>query len=234
MLEKPNIQDNKIIAGVRAAYGIPAVTINFLPLGNDASAWVYTLQTDAGESYFLKVKKGALHEASLTVPRYLKDHGIEQVVAPILTQSHRLWACLGDFKLILYPFIEGQTGAQAGMSDDHWIEFGAVIKAIHAIDLAAEPLKQLARETFVPKFSATVKSHQARVHGSEFDDPYQKELALFWRARSGEIGQLLARTEMLGRILQESAGEFVLCHADIHTFNILLDSGSPALYCRLG
>src|SRR5687768_11079066 len=82
MLEKPNLPDSQIIASLRAAYGIPAAEIEFLPLGNDSSAWVYRVTADKGANFFLKVKKGAIFEPSVLIPRYLNSQGIQQVVAP--------------------------------------------------------------------------------------------------------------------------------------------------------
>src|SRR5262245_41459167 len=103
MLEKPDLQDEKIIASLRQSYGLPVASLQFLPIGNDATAWVYKVKTDNTESYFLKVKKGRVYEPSLLVPRYLKDQGIEQIVAPLSTQAGKLWQSLESFTLILYP-----------------------------------------------------------------------------------------------------------------------------------
>src|SRR5687768_18115175 len=83
MLEKPNLSDARIIASLRAAYGIPAAEIEFLPLGNDSSAWAYRVMV-ADSSYFLKVRKGAINPPSVLIPRYLNSQGIQQVVAPLL------------------------------------------------------------------------------------------------------------------------------------------------------
>jgi len=46
MLEKPNLQDEKIIACLRNGYGVPAARIDFLPIGNDSNAWVYRVRMD--------------------------------------------------------------------------------------------------------------------------------------------------------------------------------------------
>src|SRR5690606_38372656 len=54
--------------------------------------------------------------------------------------------------------------------------------------------------------------------------PYQRELAAFWQTRRDEIRRIVERTEALGRMLQHQPPEFVLCHSDIHTANILLDA----------
>ena len=55
-----------------------------------------------------------------------------------------------------------------------------------------------------------------------YDDPYQKQLAIFWKENNETIQTLIERTEIIGKQLQHTNLEFVLCHADIHTANILI------------
>jgi spectinomycin phosphotransferase len=223
MLEKSALEDEKIITCLRQSYGLAVASLQFLPIGNDATAWVYKVQTDEAKSYFLKVKKGSAYEPSLLVPRYLKDRGIEQVVAPLLTPTQELWQSLDSFTLILYPFIEGHPGMETGLSDQQWSEFGVIMKAIHTTALSPELAEQVKKETFIPKWAGLVKQLQTQIKERLYDDSPQKVLALFWQERSEEISQIVARTEELGRLLQQRSLDFVLCHADIHTANILLD-----------
>lgn len=223
MLEKPDLKDEKIIASLRRSYGLPVASLQFLPIGNDASAWVYHVQTDEANSYFLKAKKGSVYEPSLLVPRYLKDYGIQQIVAPLPTQAGKLWQSLDSFTLILYPFIEGRPGMEIGLPDQQWLEFGAILKAIHTTALSPELAGQVKKEIFIPKWAALVKQLQAQIKESHYGDPPQIALAQFWQERSEEIRQIVARTEELGQRLQQQSLGFVLCHADIHTANILLD-----------
>src|SRR3712207_7537781 len=46
---------------------------------------------------------------SLLVPRYLHDHGVAQVVAPLPTRTHALAVPVGEFTLTLYPFVDGRS-----------------------------------------------------------------------------------------------------------------------------
>jgi spectinomycin phosphotransferase len=74
----------------------------------------------------------------------------------------------------------------------------------------------------VPPWAETVKALTARVRDGQFADDLQASLGAFWQSRQAEIERILARTEDLGRRLQESLPERVLCHADIHTANVLV------------
>src|SRR5215470_7300327 len=98
MREKPELGDGEIIDCLRDNYAIQVTGIDFLPLGNDSSAWVYKVNTACGMPYFLKIRRGLLEfdESSLTVPRFLKESGIEQLVAPIFSRTGKLWATAGN------------------------------------------------------------------------------------------------------------------------------------------
>ncbi len=127
MLEPPDLSENAIITSLRAAYGIAVTSLVFLPIGCDSSAWAYRAQTADGAVYFLKVRKGIANRASLIVPRYLHGHGVTNVVAPLPTLAQTLWAEVGEFALILYPFIDGVTGKDGGMNEDQWVAYGGVL-----------------------------------------------------------------------------------------------------------
>lgn len=223
MLEKPNLSDAQIISALGAAYSLSVNSLDFLPIGNDAGAWVYRVDVAGAPPYFLKVKRGPVAKAALHVPRYLSDLPIEQIVAPLPTRTGALTGTCGGFTLILYPFIEGRTGMEIGMSDRQWLEFGATLGEIHRTILPTEIAAYMPGETFVPKWAESVGRLAQQIRDAAPGDRFQRELAEYWRSRDEEIRQLVLRTEELGRALRGGAREFVLCHADIHTANVLLD-----------
>src|SRR5687768_14154152 len=138
MIEKPDISDEKIIVALHENYSIFVNGIEFLPLGNDSSAFAYRVETNTQVSYFLKLKKGILNQAGIFVPRFLKDNGIEQVIAPLSTKTQELVVEMDEFALILYPFITGNEAMKVGMTDVQWTEFGSVLKRIHTTELRSE------------------------------------------------------------------------------------------------
>lgn len=222
MIEKPNISDEKIIVSLNENYSIRVNDIKFLPIGNDPSAFAYRVEAKDGNPYFLKVKKKFSNLAALFVPRFLKDNGIKQVIAPLSTKTRELRVNADEFALILYPFITGKEAMKVGMTDAQWTEFGSTLKRIHCTELPSHISQYVKRENCIPKWSSISKGLQEQVNTRNYDDPYQKELASFWKENNETIRTLIARTEMMGKRLQKTDLEFVLCHADIHTANILL------------
>src|SRR5262249_48310886 len=105
-----------------------------------------------------------------------------------------------------------------------WVEYGSILKRLHSTSLPDELLALMPRDTFVPnpRIGGIVTELLATIESREYVDRYQRELATFWHERRAEIRHIAERAEALGCALQATSPEFVLCHADIHTSNLLL------------
>ena len=165
VLEKPDLPDEKLITCLRADYGLPVVDVAFLPLGADANTAVYRVADDA-RTYFLKLRRGAFDEASVAVPRFLSDHSVAPVIAPIETRDGRLWTRVNDFAATLYPFVEGRNGQDAPPSDRHWVELGAALRGMHAVVLPPALAERIPRETYSPYWRDMVRDFQAQAEAT--------------------------------------------------------------------
>lgn len=232
----PHLSQDVLIAALRGQYGIAVADADlaFLPLGNDAAAWVYRARGGDGAESFVKLRSRLPSEADLRVPRYLCEQGITQVVAPLPTLAGELWAPVGPYALIVYPFIAGVSGkASGGLLDRQWREYGAILRRIHEVALPPELECILPREQYtspsielVRRLDAAVETigvDEAAGSRSHASDPLTRELAAYWRSRRDEIHGLVARVEELGARLARAAPPFVLTHGDIHTSNVHLD-----------
>lgn len=221
MLTKPKIPDELIISRLREEYDLCVSSLTFLPLGADMGSAVYRLVAKNGTVYFLKLRKG-FNEITVTVPLFLKSQGLQEIIAPFETKSKQGWADFDEYKMILYPFIEGKNGFEMELSDSHKRTFGAALKKIHAVQLPLELKRMIPQETLSPQWRERVREFQSQVENTRFDDPNADKLAEFIRSRRKEIDRLIERTEELARELQSRSHEFVLCHTDIHGANILI------------
>jgi spectinomycin phosphotransferase len=226
MLEKPDLQDEKIIACLQDEYGLLLVQVAFLPLGADRDTAVYRVVADDETPYFVKLRRGVFDETSVALPKFLSDQGIVQIIAPLATKTEQLWASLDAFKVILYPFVEGQNGYEVDLSDRHWSEFGTALKGIHTAVVPPALIRRIRQETYSPQWREIVKTFLERVEDDALDDPVAVKLAAFLRARRDEILDLVGRAERLAQILQARSPELVLCHSDIHAGNILIDANA--------
>ena len=229
MLEKPDLDDEAISACLEAEFGLTAVRIAFLPLGADQNTAVYRAVAGDGTDYFVKLRRGDFNAAAVAVPKYLSDLGIEGVIPPIATQTGELWAGLGNFKVILYPFVDGRNGFEVSLSDRHWIEFGAVLRRFHDAGLPPEITRGVPRERYDPKWREIVRYFLGHLDESRFEEPVALELARFLKTERDETLRLVDRAERLGTTLRSHEAEFILCHADIHAGNLLV-APNGALY----
>jgi spectinomycin phosphotransferase len=226
MLEPPaDLSNETLRACLDAEYRLAIADLTFLPIGHDASAWVYRAQTADGSASFVKVRRSVTNHASLLVPRYLHDHGVAQVVAPLPTAGSALWTQAGSYAVILYPFVESRTGMHGGMSDRQWIEYGGLLRQIHETSPSAELARVMRRDDLTPDGAAVLRRLDADAVADAFgDDPSARTLRTFWLERRDLIQTVLDRAEALGRRLARRASPFILCHADVHTDNVLIDT----------
>lgn len=229
MLIKPDLADQEIVRCLRDAYGLNVGTISFLPIGADFNTAVYRVTTSNGADYFLKLRSGEFLEASVSVPKYLADLGITHVIPPLATNTKQLWANLGAFKAILYPYVEGCNGVETKLSDQQWIEFGATMKKLHSTNIPNAIINDVPRETFSSRWRETVKAFLARIENEVFEEPVAVKMALFLKSKSSEILKLVERAEKLAITIQKQPLEYILCHADIHGWNLIVDK-EGALY----
>jgi spectinomycin phosphotransferase len=229
MLIKPNLKDEEIIACLQNAYGLTVEKITFLPLGADFNTAVYLITTSNQTDYFLKLRSGEFLEASVSVPKYLVDLGIKQVIPPLATKTGQLWTNLVSFKAILYPYVEGRNGVEAELSEDQWVQFGTAIKKLHSTDIPVSITKDVPRETFSSKWRETVKAFLVRIESEVFEEPVAVKMALFLKSKSSEILKLVECAEELAFAIQKQPLDYVLCHADMHGWNLMVDK-EDALY----
>lgn len=220
MIEKPNITDEQIASTLRQKFSLRVHAVEFLPLGWDAASWSYRIEAESGV-YFLKLRRHLTNPVGILIPRFLKEQGIGQVMGPLPSKAGNAWEQADGFYFILYPFLRGEQVMHIGMSDAHWVEFGTVMKRLHTIRVPLDLASQIRRETFISARLEWDKELHTQILSNEYNDPFQKELAAFWRENQAKITAVLARAQELSLRMQSAHPEYVLCHADIHTANLL-------------
>jgi len=224
VLEKPEIAENDIRSCLEAGFGLPVETITFLPLGADQGTAVYRVLASDGRLYFLKLRHGDVNRASVEVPQYLYQQGMRQVIPSLKTVDGQLWASLGKFKAILYPFFDGKNGFEARMTPKQWEEFGRALKTFHATGIPHEIVDGLPREDFSPVWRRQVTGHLEAIERSSFKDPVSRGLAAFLNEKREATEELVKRAETLAIELQDNQPDFILCHGDIHGWNLFIDN----------
>ena len=109
------------------------------------------------------------------------------------------------------------------MSAAQWSELGATIRAIHDLPTDGEFATILRSEDFVPAKIRMLREVEERIHWGEHGrDAARLELANFFRMHREQLERLVARTEGLAPLARDRARPFVICHADMHAWNVLV------------
>ncbi|MBI2761037.1 MAG: phosphotransferase [Chloroflexi bacterium] len=77
--------------------------------------------------------------------------------------------------------------------------------------------------TFWANPGDAVRALDAHIDAQTFTDPIARHLAAWWQRRRAEIQALVERFEALGQQLRAARPPLVLCHADVHPNNVLID-----------
>ena len=224
MLEKPDLNDAKIIACLADEFGLFVAQLDFLPLGADLNTAVFRATTPDNTKYFVKLRSGKFEPASVAVPAFLSRLGIKQVVPSLLTAAGQHWANVDKYKVILYPFVDGHNGFEIDITDAQRIEFGAAMRQFHTAPIPPEITKNIPSETFSAQWREKVKTFLMQVEAQSFIDPLAAELAEFLRVQKALTIELVNRAERYAAHLQQQQPEFILCHGDIHGWNLLIDA----------
>ena len=208
-------------------YALSALALHFLPVGLDTQAGVYRVVSDQGNTFLLKVTSRPFYEPRCLIPHYLKNQGIESVVAPLPTNDGGLWARLEEWTVTLFPFIDGETN-WTGMTDAQWREVGSTFKRIHQTILPPGGFEFVHRETFDPtEYAQWIDAFEARtISLPNGGTPPERALRSCWRMHQPTIHTGVRRLQKLAEELQKQTLPLVICHADLHPANLIRDPAS--------
>jgi spectinomycin phosphotransferase len=234
MLQRPTLDDSTLIAGLREGYGLAIESLAFVPLGNDSAAWTYRASTTDGGVWFVKVRRDP-RPAGILVPRFLRDHGLPEVVAARPTRDGEPWLEIGVWSVLVYPFVDASRAMDAGMDEGGWTHLGAFAARLHATLLSPDLAAIVPREDFRPKateMARRVARHvDADADADREPEPPRDEIAerlvAAWVLHRDRIEWLVRRSEELAGRIRGRTGvarplRFVPCHADLHAGNVLV------------
>lgn len=230
MIDRQFPSDRCIIDCLRVSYDIEVKSITPLSEGADMNAAIYKIQTRDQLSYFVKLKHGYENDINVSILELLHGSGIQQIIPPIKTIHGRSILHIGDFCLIIYPFIEGVNGFSHKLTDQQWIMLGKALRQLHDFDVPSSLLKHIRQETYSPKWRQTVRSLYAHIQGEPLsNDVISLKFLNFMKEHRLIIQRLVDRAEQLCYTIKEQSAKFVLCHSDIHGGNVLI-RGSSTIY----
>lgn len=224
MREPPALAPDAIAAALYAGFGIRVAQLEFLPVGNDAASWAFRVGAPDGQAWFLKVRAGDGRWPGSAVPWHLHRLGVPHVLAPLATTAGMPHVEVDGFALALYPMLDARPAVEVGLSAEQWRTLGDVVRQVHAVPPTPDLTRMVARETFRPAGRDVAAGLEALLVTAPPGDGLARELAAFWRPRREVVRALVDRADVMGRQLRRSAAPQVLCHGDLHTWNLLVEA----------
>jgi len=218
MKHKPNVEDSEIISAVSTAFSIELRALDILPLGE--GAWVFKGEDSAKHTWFIKLTRDS-NSAAEHVTAYLHDTlQLDFVAAPIsskLSETPRV----KEYDLVVYPFIEGEVLGSSELSPFN-AEVGGDLRRIHDARLPDQLRSMLPMESF-QKFQDSAGEFVKQARLQSCDDSLMANLAKIMEDQASNIDSILRNGRLVSDYCcaQASAYAFVVCHADIHPFNIM-------------
>ncbi len=222
MLVRPDIDDSLILDCLQREYGLHVSVLTFLPLGADQDTAVFRACGVDRSGYFVKLRKGDFLDASVDVPTFLHMAGAACVVPPLVTLANRLSTRLDPYALILYPYIAGKDAFERPLTDCQWQTFGKALRQLHTTAFPMEITRDIRREEYSPRFRNEVRGFIRIIDLKEFTEPVAAGLVGFLKEHVDETLQLVTLAERLAKQLQTRRREYVLCHGDMHGWNLLI------------
>jgi spectinomycin phosphotransferase len=224
MREPPALAPDAIAAALQAGFGIRVAQLEFLAVGNDAASWAFRVGAPDGKAWFLKVRAGHGRWPGSAVPWHLHRLGVPHVLAPLATTAGVPYVEVDGFALALYPMLDARPAVEVGLSAEQWRTLGDVVRQVHAVPPTPDLTRMVARETFRPAGRDVAAGLEALLATAPPEDGVARELAAFWRPHREVVRALVDRADVMGRQLRRSAAPQVLCHGDLHTWNLLVDA----------
>ncbi len=208
---------------LRRAYGIDAHSTDYR-----AAEWSvggYTITTPGGDRYYLKVQEqtpwtfaAGSRDFYLPLTRELHRLGILPHIAyPIPTLEDRLWVAFETYALILTNYIGGVTLGNEGMTGVVLAEVGGLLGRLHASTV----YKTLAHP-FYERFDVAFRDVLlAAVVSTPCGSPGHRWVQVALRSRADEILAHLERLAQLQSRMRRKATPPVICHTDIHGWNLM-------------
>ena len=193
-------------------------------------ASVYKAETYNRSSYFVKLKRGHLHDdISAIVIDLLRNAGIGQIIPIIKTVRGQKAQRIDEFTLTVFPFIDGRDGFSRDLTNDQWYTLGKVMKQIHEINVPTRVQTKIRRESYSSKWRQALRSLYPLIEAEPSGDRIAVNLLTFMKKHMTAIHRLVDRTEQLAQMAQDQSSQIVLCHSDLHGGNVLIDE-NDAIY----
>ena len=218
-----NINLENISEIIKIEYGITVSVFTQLNIGFDQNTAVYKIVSMDNKAYFLKIRTCNFTESSLLIPSLIFDiTGTANIITIIKTIHNKLYVKFNSLFIVMYPFIDGQSGWEASLTKDQLINFGKFLYSLHSIQASKKYIDIIPKEEFNNKYRKNVKKY-LKIHNYVIDgNTGNREFLDIFNRKKDEILNILNCLDQVTREIDYKNLKMCLCHGDIHAGNILI------------
>ena len=230
MKTEPSLSKQYLKEKINQHYGLNLKILDFLPIGEDS--WCYR-GIGEHEVFIQLIKDKIVGKKTTELQQFLINNEIP-VLIPLMDRSEQSVVDIGNFGLILYPYITGSSLMKSKNTDHQNASLregiGSIVAHLHTLVKGNENRPfNLPKEDFTnfqTECQLIIYPDQCPSSYNQNNDMLVDKLTNFIQARQSELRNLIEVATRLGSNLRRRELSYVLCHGDIHEDNILLvDSG---------
>jgi spectinomycin phosphotransferase len=222
MIEPPDLPVETIVARIRDRYRLAVEDATFLPVGNDSSAWSFRLD-GSDQRWFLKVFGRRVEQAAVEVPRFLATMGVGHLVPAIPTADGEPFDTGSPFSFVVFPFVDAAPGGEIGLREANSVELGRFLRHVHETTPDDHLGAMLRHERFDLRDQAYIEQVGSELGEADPPDAIGVALLERWEQQRDDIAHTLRRAQELATYGRSAPRELVICHADFHAWNVLIE-----------
>lgn len=214
------MDESSLKKSLKHNYGIEILRLIPILSGADSQAKSYQAIADDGGQYFIKLKQSFEKDMGFKILMLLKMNGIQEIIPPLPNFEGKDIQNVEGWFYAVYPFVEGEDGFQKELSSKQWTHLGTMLKKIHSMDVPEDVRAGLRREDFSDQWRNELRAIlQAEVSAHGIAREYIQHL----ESRRDLVEILLNNAKESSKQAKVKKDNFVLCHADIHAGNVLIN-----------
>lgn len=221
MICEPNIDKSNLIKLLEDNFDFRVGTITFNPKGE--ASWSYFVEID-DKKYFLKLSKSEdfnLAPFEFT-SRLFDECDIKSIVHPIKTNSNEVYLSFGDYKLVLFDFIDGKTIREQPLNEHQLEELGELLAKVHKSKDVVGAYVQ--REEFTNPYRNDIKkTYESLEELNNLSETQEKTKQLYLEYKEKFLNEQNQLEELIKELKNRDI-EFVNCHGEPSPGNVMVSN----------
>jgi spectinomycin phosphotransferase len=222
--------DAQLFEWLEADFDLQPVEAILVEGGVDRGATLWRVRDVIGRDLAVKWTSGGT-VAGLTVSQALAHAGVDGVVAPLPANDGRLWSDREGRRLVVAPWVDAPVALNADLEERHWVALGQLLAAVHALPVAGTTDLPSSDQPHRRLRSAVAALHRDLDEALDLGSTTGVTDALTVLVLDEApmirvvVDALLSGAEHLHATgaWSRNAAPNVVCHADPHLGNVLVD-----------